>query len=323
VTMGALVPRRHGPASFVHATEPPPAEKSPPPPLPDRPPDESDRVRGEEAKGRRDVVQFAQEGFQIVANARQALLPDPGEIPPTPLFPEGVAEHHSLPLGGGGYAPVIRIRPGGVSQPSFQRDGIRPVNELGIEVEAKVAEHLRPRCVPSLEQVFVSHRYGSRSVSVSSPDEGSESIAEIELISVKVPPTTGPASQDGCNDVDGIAPQEDELPVGEQLEQFLRDEVVSRRLVEEIPCVLRRRLGVQIKGESSNGGPIVAWSVCQLRHEILDPDERCAVAILGCRAKGLRCVKKGEEKPRLGRRRDLIVARQDALHIRRTRPGKR
>jgi hypothetical protein len=120
-----------------------------------------------------------------------------------------------------------------------------------------------------------------------------------------------------------MAPDEDELPLREQLEQLVDDEVIARRLVHEPAVAGRRRSLVEPLEEAAHLGPVPLRTAVEPLGEVAERPCREGVPVVGVGALVAARVDLRQGDPRLWRRRDAVVRREDALDERRARSRQR
>jgi hypothetical protein len=179
------------------------------------------------------------------------------------------------------------------------------------------------RVVVTGDQILVAHGAQPLGTLLAGAGQLRQAVEQVRAIAGGIPHAAVEIDE-RREDHERVAPQQDALGIGKQLEDLVDDEEVRRRLVEEVTdLAVIRRLRIEAHDEPAELGAVVLDPVRQLPAEVLDRVDGQMMRVVGRHAPPPQRVEKRDQQPRLRDGRDLGVGPEHALHERRPAPGDR
>ncbi len=190
--------------------------------------------------------------------------------------------------------------------------------DAGVSIgDSEVVQHPPDLALGVRHEILVPDGDHSGLVLAVGVDQVLQPAEQVGGVRVEVPATAGERLHHRRRDGERVAPEEDELALGEELQEIAYDVVVPRSLVQEVDLP-RRCLGVQTEREVVHALQVARLAVGQvLAREAQGASRHRLVLVLGMDAQLAERVQLREEEPGLGGRADLVVRSEDALEERR------
>src|SRR5436189_822062 len=212
----------------------------------------SQEIRPRARRCSSEAVELPSELLQVIPHGGQTISAEALQVRPRPPDPYRAPQRRPPLLQGLRAELGVALRSRRVAHPRLEANLREAIQDGRIERDLERAEQPGPRRPGLGDEILVSDARGVRAMPLVRTNQVADPVDEVDPVPIDDPAPVPPRLHDRRRDRERVAPEEDEAGVGEHAEEALRDQVVARRLVEEVPDAVRGRPLVEPLGERAD-----------------------------------------------------------------------